>query len=469
MNREKLMELLTPIFGSDSISTDPAVLYVYSMDVSIEEHVPDAVVMPENREQIIQLVRLANLHQIPLISRGAGTGATGGAIAARGGVILDFTKMNKILKVDIENLQVVVEPGLVHADLNKELEEFGFFFPVVPGSSDMCTIGGMVGNNASGLRAVKYGTTKDYVLDLEVVLPNGTHGNLGSRVQKSASGYDLIRLFVGSEGTLGIITKITLKIVPIPETRGVVSAFFPNVRQAGESVVNIFTARILPAAIELLDKSAITAINLYKPDMKLPEADALLLVELDGNKEGVAATTRKVYKILKESGAFETKMTTDEEHRLKLWDARKIVGAAARRVRDGYARIYEGEDITVPLSDIANTLIKLREFSEEFDLPIVVFGHIGDGNLHPAILIQKENPAHWKKLNQLSEAIHNYAIEIGGSVTGEHGIGLTRAKYLRKERPIVLDLMRKIKKTIDPQNIMNPGKMDLDGGYSPND
>ncbi|MHA1426853.1 MAG: FAD-binding oxidoreductase [Candidatus Helarchaeota archaeon] len=469
MNKDKLLELLTSIFGKDSVSTDPALLYVYSMDVSIKEHLPDAVVMPQDRDQVVQVVKMANTYNIPLIPRGAGTGASGGAVAVKGGIILDFTRMNKILHVDLANLQVVVEPGAVHADLNKALEQFGFYFPVIPGSSDMCTIGGMVGNGASGLRAVKYGTTKDYILDLEVILSDGTVATLGSTVQKSASGYDLLRLFVGSEGTLGIITKISLKILPIPETRGVVSAFFDNVKQAGKCVLNIFRARIVPAAIELLDKSAIEAINLYKPSMNLPAAEALLLVELDGTKEGVVATTEKVHTILKDNGAFETKMTTDDEERLKLWNARKIVGAAARRVRDGYARIYEGEDITVPLSEIANTLLKLRELSSEFDLPIVVFGHIGDGNLHPAILIQKENSDHWKKLNQLSAKIHEYTIEIGGTVTGEHGIGLTRAKYLQRERPTVLRLMRKIKKALDPNNIMNPGKMDLDGGYSLND
>ncbi|MHA1649370.1 MAG: FAD-binding oxidoreductase, partial [Candidatus Helarchaeota archaeon] len=404
-----------------------------------------------------------------LIPRGSGTGASGGAIAVHGGIIVDFTKMNKILNLDIENLQVTVEPGVIHADLNKYLEQFGFFFPVIPGSSDMCSIGGMVGNSASGLRAVKYGTTKDYVLDLEVVLPDEKIGNLGSSVQKTASGYDLIRLFVGSEGTLGIITKITLKILPIPEARGVVSGFFNDVERIGKAVVNIFTAKIIPAAIELLDKSAIQAINLYKPTMNLPDAEAMLLVELDGTEESVISTTKKVYYILKENGAFQTEMTTKDEERQRLWNARKLVGAAARRVREGYARVYEGEDITVPLSKIAKTLLKLRELSQEFNLPIVVFGHIGDGNLHPAILIQKNNPEHWKKLNQLSEKIHEFAIEIGGTVTGEHGIGLTRAKYLQKERPIVLELMRKIKKAIDPKNIMNPGKMDLDGGYNSNE
>ena len=465
MNPNQLNSLLGSIFDEQSYSMDKALLYAYSMDVSIQEHLPDAVVMPNTRDQIVQLVKLAYQYNIPLIPRGAGTGASGGAIAVNGGVIIDLTKMNKILKVDIENLQVIVEPGVIHADLNKFLESYGFFFPVIPGSSDMCTIGGMVGNSASGLRAVKYGTTKNYVLDLEVILPGGEIAHIGSKVQKSASGYDLLSLFVGSEGTLGIITQITLKIIPLPEARGLVSAFFFDVEQAGKTVIALFTAKIMPSALELLDKSAIVAVNSYKPELNLPDAEAMLLVELDGTKESIREITDKVYKICKENGANQIKMTTDDEERLQIWNARKLVSAAARRVREGYARVYEAEDITVPLSEIPKTLLKIREFSKKYDLPIVVYGHIGDGNLHSAILIQKENPEHWKKLEQLSDTIHNWALKIGGSVTGEHGIGLTRAKYLKLERPVVLNLMRKIKSSIDPKNLLNPGKMDLDGGY----
>jgi glycolate oxidase len=466
MDKDQLKDLLGSIFPKEAYSMDEALLYVYSMDASIHEYIPTAVVMPETKDQIVQLVKLAYEKQIPLIPRGAGTGASGGVIAVHGGIIVDMTKMNKILMLDLENIQITVEPGVVHADLNKYLEPFGFFFPIVPGSSDMCTIGGMVGNSASGLGAVKYGTTKDYILDLEVILPEGIIAHLGSKVQKTASGYDLLRLFVGSEGTLGIFTEITLKIIPIPESRGLVTAFFKEVGQAGNTMVNIFKAKIIPAAIELLDKSAIVAVNSYRPEMNLPEADAMLLVELDGVKEEVSVLTKKIYQILKDNGAFEISMTMDDDERVKLWNARKLVGAAAQRIYDKYARVYAGEDITVPLSEITKTLLKLRALSQEFDLPIVVFGHIGDGNLHPAILIQKDNPDHWTKLDRLTDAIHEWAIQVGGTVTGEHGIGLSRAKYLQKERPQVLKLMHKIKKAIDPKNLMNPGKMDLDRGYN---
>ncbi|MHA1266238.1 MAG: FAD-binding oxidoreductase [Candidatus Helarchaeota archaeon] len=466
MENEKLDKLLSSIFDKESYSTDRAIRFAYSMDVSKHEYLPDAVVMPKNKENIIHLVELAYRHHIPLIPRGAGTGASGGALAVHGGIIIDFSKMNKIIELDIENLSVIVEPGIIHADLNKFLQPHGFFFPVIPGSSDMCTLGGMVGNNASGLRAVKYGTTKDYVLDLEVVLPEGKLAHLGSKVLKTASGYDLLRLFVGSEGTLGIITQITLKIIPLPEARGLVTAFFSSVEYAGKTVLSIFSEKIMPSAMELLDKSAIFAVNAYERDINLPDAEAMLLIELDGIKESVNIETRRVYKICKKNHAFQIDMTTDETERIQLWSARKLVGAAARRLREGYARVYEAEDITVPLSEIPKTLLRLRELSNQFDIPIVVFGHIGDGNLHPAILIKKEDPEHWKKLTELTKLIHYWTIDVGGSVTGEHGIGLTRAEYLSKERPSVLELMRKIKRAIDPNNLMNPGKMDLDGGYS---
>ncbi|MHA1751129.1 MAG: FAD-binding oxidoreductase [Candidatus Helarchaeota archaeon] len=462
MDKDELYKNITKLIDKKYVSIDEAVLYCYACDVSNIEHPPDIVVRPNSVDEIVKIVKFAFDNKIPVTPRGGGTGAAGGAVPIKGGILLDLTRMNRIINIMIKDLQVTVEPGLVHSELNKILEEYGFRFPVKPGSSEMCTIGGMIANNASGMNAVKYGSTGDYILKLEVVLPDGSVTTFGSHSIKDVSGYDLIRVFVGSEGTLGIITKATLKIMPIPDVIGVLVAVFSDLKDAGNTVISTFQSRVIPSAIEILDKSSIIAINKYSPELHLPLAEAILLFEFDGYLDCIKKEIEIIENVCKLNNAIKIDKTLDNEKRTQLWAARSLVGAASNMVREGYSRVYIGEDIAVPLSKIPDVLLKLRELSVKYDFPIITFGHISVGNLHPAITIRKYEPDDWNKVMKLNDEIHKLAIEFQGTLTAEHGIGLARAKYLKLYTPATLEVMKYIKNSFDPKNIMNPGKMGLE-------
>lgn len=462
--RKEIFEELEGIVGKENLCVDTSELYLYSMDVSARfRNMPDVVVRPESTGQVAAIVRLANRYRIPVTPRGAGSGVAGGAVPIKGGIVVDLTRMDKILEISPGDLTVIAQAGVVHAKLNEALEKYGLFFPPDPGSNKMCTLGGVVAVSGSGMHAVKYGGTKDYVLGLTVVLPTGEVLKTGGRTFKKATGYDLTRLFIGSEGTLGIITEIILKVLPLPETKAVVSAAFRKLEDAAGTVNAVFREHLLPAAIELLDNSAVRAVNKYQPSLNLPEADAILLFEVDGSGEEVRRQAETISTLCRRNGAFEVKWSDDPNKRSMLWEGRSIVGAATSRLIEDYARVYEGEDITVPISKVADAVKGVREISAKYGLPIVTFGHIGDGNLHPAILINKKKLKHWKLLETVTAQIHELAFSLGGTTTGEHGVGLLRADYMEKENtPIGLQLMRKIKHVIDPNQIMNPGKLKLE-------
>ncbi len=465
MNRQELFDKLKPIVGENNISIDDAVLFTYSFDVSQFEHSPDIVVRPSSTKEVVDIVKFAHNYQIPVTPRGAGSGTTGGAVPVKGGILIDFTRMHNIMKLDIENLEVIVEPGVVLANLNEYLSTFNLFYPIDLGSSKMATIGGTISNNGGGLRAVKYRVTRNYVKKIKIVLPDGNVLDTGLR-KINNSYFDISNLFIGAEGTLGIITEMTLEILPIPQEIRVIMAIYDDLEKSAKTVPEVFKAGVLPSAIEILDKSAIIAINKDRPDIKLPEdAEAILLFEVDGTFENVESEIEKINKICEDSGSVKIQKAKNKAESIEIWEARSSAGVAATRFRDGYSRVYVGEDITVPLLKLPIILIKLRDLSINYDLPIIVFGHIGDSNLHPAITIEKDNPSHLQKLEKLMDEIHLLAINEGGVVTGEHGIGLARSKYLEIERPEELKLMRKIKKIIDPKNIINPGKIDLDKIY----
>ncbi|NHI93561.1 MAG: FAD-binding protein [Candidatus Lokiarchaeota archaeon] len=463
---DSIYQKLLNIVGVNNISREEGILYLYSSDVAVEsEKWADCVIRPFNKSEVREILKIANENSIPITPVGARSGASGGSVPIKGGILLDLTRMNDILNIDLKKMTVTVEPGVVITQLNEQLKSHGVFFPVDLGSSDMATIGGTISNNGGGLRAVKYGVMKNYVDELEIILVKGEEMTLNSEQNSNIGGINLLNLFIGSEGTLGIIIKATLRILPIPKFKGVLLAIYDDLKKSGETVINIYKKGIIPSAMEILDKSAIVAINKYKPEMNLPEnAEAIILFELN-EKHPIEEDLNNLEKICLQVGAVEIKKSTDEKERIKLWDARKLVGAASTRVREGFSRVYLGEDITVPPSKIPELLLKLRELSKEYDLPIVVFGHIGDGNLHPAITIRKNVPNDIKKVEELEDKIHRYAIDIGGITTGEHGIGLRRAPYLKIERPGELMLMRKIKKIFDPNNLLNPGKMDLDAAF----
>ncbi len=454
-------EAIAKIFPKEQFSFDPAILYAHSADVSQFAQLPRVVVRPMDKQQIVEIVKYAAAEKIPLVARGNGSGAAGGAVPVKGCILIDFTLMNKILELNLTNLTVRVQPGLVHADLNNSLKKDKVLFPVVPGSSEMATIGGMIGNNASGLKAVKYGTTRDWVVDLQVVFPDGEMTWLTRPVRKSATGLDLVRLMVGSEGTLGLIVEVLLRIAPIPPHRRIMQASFKNLEDLGNCVSAVFQHGLIPSAMEVLDRSALDAIHLYKESLNLsPDAQAVLLLEEEGDDLGyIQFRLQKFQKVCEENGAYNLHISQSEKENTQLWEARSLVGASSSRVKPGYNRIYVGEDITVPIDRLVEMFKKLRDLGKRFDLPIIVFGHIGDGNIHPAITVRKRVPGDLAMAEKLQDEIHHAALALGGSVSGEHGVGLARKKYLPEERGYAVEIMRKIKRAIDPDNILNPSKV----------
>ncbi|AEH59911.1 FAD linked oxidase domain protein [Methanosalsum zhilinae DSM 4017] len=444
--------------GIENISSSPSQMYCYCTDASQIRGMPECVVRPQNTEQVSDIVKFANDNGIPLVARGAGTGMAGGAVAIKGGIVLDMSGMDRIISVEVENLQVLVEPGVVHSKLNEVLKPHGFFFPPDPGSSEMCTLGGLIGNNGSGMRSVKYGTTRHYVLDLEVVMADGSIIHTGSKTLKSITGYDLTGLMVGSEGTLGIITKALLKIHPLPKARSVMLASFETAEMAGEAVVRTLASGIVPSACEILDSTTIQALKSYDPQLDLSNAGAILLFEVDGTSGAVREGIETIKEVCS-SLSFHTKAAEDTAEAERIWSARRMVGAAISRIDPKRTRVYVGEDIGVPIKEIPVMLSHIHKISEESGIPIMIYGHIGDGNLHTGMAIDLLDSAQMETVNKIADRIHRTAIMLGGTVSAEHGIGAARAEYVRMEKGNALDVMSAIKKALDPKGILNPGKM----------
>jgi glycolate oxidase len=453
---------LNEILGPERVTRDAAELFCYSSDASYIKATPDYVVMPNSTFEVSTIVKLALKHKIPVVPRGAGTGLTGGAVPLCGGIVLDMSRMNRLLDISINDLQVLVEPGLIHADLNRALEPYGFFFPPDPGSSEMCTLGGFIANSGSGMRSVKYGTVTDYVLDLEVVMPDGEIIWTGGRTMKSASGYDLTALMVGSEGTLGIITRARLKVHPLPEARAVVLAHFNDMEAAGGAVPAIMSHRIVPSACELMDHTTIKAVNTYDPDLNIPECEALLLIEVDGAPCSVESDAARVADYCTQLGAFNVKIAYSQEEQQELWAARRLAGAVVTRLNPGKTRVYIGEDVAVPLSAIPDMLREIRAISRHHNISIMTYGHAGDGNLHTGMAINTLDKTQWELLKQAADDIHKAALALDGTVSGEHGIGSARGVYMNQEHGKGLGVMVSIKKALDPYNIMNPQKVGLE-------
>jgi glycolate oxidase len=465
VDRQALVIELQGLVGSAQVRWRPKDLVAYSRDSSfysqLHEMLPDAVVLPRSSEDVAKTVSFAYQNGIPVTPRGAATGMTGGGLAAHGGIVIDMSTLNRIVAVDSLNLQVVVQAGVVHADLNARLAQERLFFPPDPGSSRMCTIGGMVSNNARGMRAIKYGATGDYVLGLEVVLPTGQvvqPGSIRSRAVQSSSGFDLHKLFVKAEGMLGVITLLRLKVLPMPAIRGIVLALFDELEKCGEAVSLVFQAGIVPSAMEILDRSAIVAANLYKPNLKLPSADALLLFEVDGNGPGVACELQRIVDAVKPI-AFHVDWSDEPRRVAALWEARSVVGAASSMVRPGSARVYVGEDIAVPISAVPAALRGIRDLSEKLGVAVVTYGHIGNGGLHAALVIDPAVAEEVAAALAMAHEIDEMAGALGGTVTGEHGVGIVRSDYMPREHGPSLGVMKQVKQALDPKGILNPGKM----------
>ena len=456
---------LREVVSSDHVIDDPATLLPYSYDASFwslrQRRTPSAVVVPESTAEVVAVVRIANETETPLVPRGAGTGQTGGAIAPEGGIVISFARMRAIVEIDRRNLQAIVEPGLVYFDFQSALADQGLFFPPDPGSGRACTLGGMAANNASGPHAVRWGTTSTYVLGAEVVLADGsviTTGGVHSKALKSSSGIDLTKLFVGSEGTLGIFTRLRLRVQPRPPARAVILAGYRALEDTVASLDDLFEAGILPSTAELLDKSAVDALQLWRPELELPEGEAVLFIEVEGTPEQVAANVRYTDGIVRKR-ATVTRFAEDEKEITRLWAGRSGLAAATALAHPGKHRIFAGEDLAVPLSEIPQTVRRAREMGAELGIAVVFYGHFGDGNVHSAILVDPENPDEVRRADELADRLHKLAIEVGGTVTGEHGTGAVRARYMRAEHGDALDVMKRIKNVMDPKGLLNPGKL----------
>lgn len=456
---KEIKESLLHIVGEKNYTDSLIDMVSYSYDASEHSHRPSCGVWAESAEQVSEIIKLANRKGIPVIPRGAGTGLSGMAVPARGGIVLDLSHMKKILKISIEDRLAIVQPGVVYAELEKALASDGFFFPPDPASGKVSTLGGNVATNAGGVKGAKYGTTRDYVLGLQVVLPDGRIMRTGSKAMKSVSGYDLRRLFVGSEGTLGVVTEITLKINPKPTATSTAMATFDDLADAGRAVSQIMYSGIIPSVLEILGRETILAIN-QNTDLKLPEVDAMLLAETDGyTQEETDFQMQKVIDIFRRNNPKQVKQAASEKEAEDLWQARKSAYAVLARIKTHFVL----EDVTVPMAKVADLLKGVETIAEKHSIQIATFGHAGDGNLHPQILYDGYDPEQVKRMEAASANLFQLAIDLGGTLTGEHGIGLSKAPYMTLEHDAVaMDMMRKIKKMLDPNNILNPGKMALE-------
>jgi glycolate oxidase len=456
---EKIKQELIKIVGEDNYTERLIDMVSYSYDASEHSHRPSCGVWPGTAEQVSEILKLANREQIPVIPRGAGTGLSGMSVPAKGGIVLDLNRMNKILGISIEDRLAVVQPGVVYASLESALAPYGFFFPPDPASGKVSTLGGNVATNAGGVKGAKYGTTRDYVLGLQVVLPDGRVMRTGSKAIKSVSGYDLTRLFVGSEGTLGVVTEIILKINPKPRATSTALATFDNLEDAGHAVTEIMHSGILPSVLEILGRETLVAIN-QNTELNLPEVDAMLLVETDGyTSEETEYQMKKILEVFRQNHVQEVKEAKSEAEVTELWKARKSAYAVLARIKTHFVL----EDVTVPIGKVAKMLRGVNEIAKKYNLQIATFGHAGDGNLHPQILYDGYDPDQVKRMEAASGELFNLAISLEGTLTGEHGIGLSKARYMTLEHdPAAMDVMRSLKKMFDPNNILNPGKMALD-------
>jgi glycolate oxidase len=456
MLKPSVLKELKSIVGPANFSTSPEELVVYSYDATRQESLPWVVVRPRTSREISEILKLANRQLFPVVPRGAGTGMSGGSVPVQGGVVLSLERMNHILEIDERDFIAVVEPGVITGDLQREAESRGLFYPPDPASRKFCTLGGNVAECAGGLRAVKYGVTKDYVLGLEVVLPTGEIITTGARTVKSVAGYDLTKLIVGSEGTLGVVTRITVKLLPLPETVRTLAAFFSEVPVAAKTASAIMASGVLPRALEFVDQAALMAVESYLKEDLSHGAAAMLLVEVDGPAASTARDADQIAEIMMRSGAARVDRAELDSERERLWKARSSISPALYTIKPQKLN----EDIVVPRSRIADSLKEIAAIAARHGLLIVNFGHAGDGNIHTNIMF---DDADRPKAEAAVKEIFAAVLNLGGSITGEHGIGLSKAAYLPMELGSeTIAAMKRIKHALDPNNILNPGKIFLE-------
>jgi glycolate oxidase len=453
----KTLDKIRSLAGKENFFDSPEHKRVYSYDgTPLLSQLPTAIVRPQTKEQLSALVQLANNEQFALVPRGSGTGLSGGSIPTEDSIVVLTNHWNSIIEIDEKNLATWVEPGVLTAQLQTAVESIGLFYPPDPGSAAISTIGGNVAENAGGLRGLKYGVTKNYVLGMEVVLPNGEIVQLGGKSVKDVAGYNLKDFLIGSEGTLGIFTRILLKLIPKPETSSTMLAFFDKLTDAGETVADIIASRISPATLEFLDNTTINCVEKYA-HLNLPTSiEALLLIEIDGHPVVVKEDTEKISVLCRKHKASDFKIAQNTEEAMKLRSARKVAFSALARVKPTTIL----EDATVPRSEMVVMLDRIQSIVQKHGLLFGNFGHAGDGNLHPTCLTDERDSSEIRRAENAFNEIFTEAVNLGGTISGEHGIGLAKRQFLEKlTPPPAIEMMRRIKKSIDPNSVLNPGKI----------
>jgi len=439
----------------ENILFEPEDLLCYSYDATRERRMPDLVVIPRDEDDVIHIVKTAGDCNVPIIARGAGSGFVGAASPIHGGIIILFSKMNKIIEIDKENFTARVQPGIVTADLQKAVKAHGLFYPPDPASLKISSIGGNVAMGSGGPSAVKYGVTKDYVLGLRVVLPNGETLKTGIETLKGVVGYDITRLFTGSEGTLGVFTEILLKLIPHPETKKTITVSFNDLELTVKTVVEILQKKIVPSTMEFIDESALKAVGDFAK-MDFTGVKGLLLIEVDGSEAEVQESLAKLREICSKDGVLKFKVAQSEAEREDLWRVRRSISPAVGKLKPTKIN----EDITVPRNQLPTLIRGVEKIAKKYDLLIVNFGHAGDGNIHVNIMTDKQNKEEYARALEAVNEVFDLTLALKGTISGEHGVGLAKQPYVAKElSPDEISWMKKIKQLFDPQNIMNPGKM----------
>ncbi|MCA1060655.1 glycolate oxidase subunit GlcD [Rossellomorea aquimaris] len=445
------------IVGEENYRDTPAEKLVYSYDATPNyQSMPDAVIVPRTTKEVAEIVKICHEHGIPIVPRGSGTNLCAGTCPTEGGIVLLFTHMNNILELDEENLTITVQPGVITLDLIHAVEAKGLFYPPDPSSMKISTIGGNINENSGGLRGLKYGVTRDYVLALEVVLPNGDIIRTGGKLAKDVAGYDLTRLFVGSEGTLCVITEATLKLVPMPETKQTMLALYQDIEAAAQSVSSIISHRIIPTTLEFLDQPTLEVVEDFAKIGLPTDVKAVLLIEQDGPPEVVARDMKRMEEVCLQNDAVSVQLAKTEIEADALRTARRSALSALARLKPTTIL----EDATVPRSEIAKMVKAINDIADRHGLKICTFGHAGDGNLHPTVATDARDHDEMERVEAAFEEIFAHAIDLGGTITGEHGVGMMKAPYLEwKLGPEGVGAMKMIKQSFDPNNIMNPNKV----------
>lgn len=453
---KNVVEALKEIVGSEYVLTEVGDLLTYSYDGTPDQPqvMPEVVVLPETTEEIIEIVKLAKAEGFHIYTRGSGTNLSGGTIPLRKGVVLVTTRMNKILEVDPENLTATVQPGVIINQLNDAVSPYGLIYPPDPGTVKTATMGGSVSESSGGLRGLKYGVTKDYVIGVEMVLANGELVTFGGKSVKNVAGYDLTKLVCGAEGTLGIITKILVKLIAKPQYVKTMTATFNVLKDAGYAINGIISNKVIPATMELLDQATLKVIDDFT-HIGLPlDAKVMLLIEVDGMVEAeVELEAQKVVEQCKKNDCREVKLAKNEQERNELMAARRAALPALARVKPTTVL----EDATVPRSRIPDMLVRLEELAEKYDLQIGTFGHAGDGNLHPTILTDARDEEEMKRVRMCVDDIFAAALEMGGTLSGEHGIGIAKARFMEDQFGAAgMEVIRRVKEAFDPNYMFNP-------------